>query len=111
MSDKLPGMEEAQKRFEDSRWEVDVNAVNGSVCVDVHRDLLGIECSGIYVREPNLLERVFGISTKSKVRKAIRKQQKSCDKLNSEIDVNYKLEAITKSILEEENEDVYWGDL
>ena len=94
--------EEADKRFENSRWEVDITDINnGTIGVDIIRDLTCSDYDAIYVGEPNWLERVFKITFKTKMKKAIRKQQERCNQLNMGIVLGQKQKLEADGILSE----------
>ena len=67
----------------DSKWEVNIRRYHDVIEVHVRNGNLRInDYWDSNVVAPNFIERLFGITLKSKLDKAVKKQQRIADKLN-----------------------------
>ncbi len=66
-----------------NRYQVSVSKSGESVHVYIKSGSFSQRGYGRYVKKPNFLERLLGITFESKIKKAIEKTQKEIDKLNS----------------------------
>ena len=72
------------------KWKVDFYSARDSICVYIHKGSMAVvDRVKIFVKEPNLIERMQGITLDEKLQRALKKQQKRCDWLNAREAVSY----------------------
>jgi hypothetical protein len=71
-------------------WKVDFYLARDSICVYIHKGSTAIvDDVKIFVKEPNRIERMQGITLDEKLQRALKKQQKRCDRLNALEAISY----------------------
>ena len=88
----------AIEQFNAARWTVRAHAVKENVCVYLSRGGITQE-SGIFIHVPNWIERRFKITFEDKVTKAINRQQKECDTLNTRMRRTAELDVMAEVML------------
>jgi len=86
MTAPLSGYKELEEKYDRGRYKVHVECSSGRVCVIALREHSFFVGHTEPVYPPNWLERLFGITFESKLRRAKAKTQRKCDKLNKRLD-------------------------
>ena len=91
--------EDVVNRNEDYRWEVTYGVSGGVVRLGVVRGMTTLTNTDLFVNPPNWFERLMRLTHKSKIEKAILKQDKRCKELNECDAKDRKLKTNVKKIL------------
>jgi hypothetical protein len=75
---------ETVKRNEAYRWKVYHTISQGTVCLSLIHGMTTLNNTDILIPPPNWIERLCGITHKSKIEKAFHKQKERCRRLDEQ---------------------------